>query len=81
MKPLEDILRDFAKAGRLNHLSIAWTSNGWDVGYRGVAHTDHRHAQHSDVVCAVQAALTGRPGEAPVKRNVRKPPKDEDLLV
>lgn len=81
MKPLEDTLRELSKAGRLNHLSIAWTDAGWDVSYRGAAHADHRHSLHDDVVCAIRQALTGKPGDAPPKRAARKPVKDEDLLV
>lgn len=66
-KPLEDLLREAAKSGRLNHLSIAWLHTGlWGAAYRGQAHTDHRMVDHPDVVCALRAALTGKPGSAPV---------------
>lgn len=68
MKPLEDVIRESADRGKLNYLSIAHTPLGWEVAYRGVDHDDHRMVVHHDPVCAVMAALTGKPGEAPVKK-------------
>lgn len=29
MKPLEDVIREAADLGNLNHLSIAFTTRGW----------------------------------------------------
>lgn len=69
-KPLEDVLRDAARSGRLNHVSLAYTDKGWEAAYRGASHGDHRMTTHADPACALRAALTGKPGEAPA---VEKP--------
>lgn len=83
-RPVEDILRDLAKSGRLNHVSISFLhGGGWEVSYRGVKHEDHRRETRADIVCALRAALTGRAGDAPPKRKAPAPPPadDGDLLV
>lgn len=70
---VEITIRNLAKSGRLNHLSIAFTSGQWEVSYRGVDHHDTKIVRHKDVIEALEAAL-----------KVRKPPKeekDEGLLV
>lgn len=64
-KPLEDLLRQRAKSGRLNYLSIAFTDAGWEVTYRGVEDKDFRHFTHHDIACGLRGALTGRAGVEP----------------
>lgn len=53
-------IRRSAKSGKLNHLSIAHTQDGWDVRYRGVEDRDHRKVVHADPACALYEALTGK---------------------
>lgn len=88
MKPVEDLLRESAASGKLNHLSISWTERGWEVAYRGVATTDHRLFLHDDVVCALRGAMTGKAGDPPPKKSRKRRPvvaqplqEDEDILV
>lgn len=73
MSDLETALRNSAKAGRLNHVSLAFTWDGkWEAAYRGVPHNDHRIVQHSDPVSALLAALTGKKIPEPVKRQASR---------
>lgn len=95
MTDLETAIRSAAKAGRLNHLSLAVTWEGkWEASYRGVDHKDHRITTHSDPASALLMALTGRkvdePKPTPKKRRSKlvAPPKpaaaveeDEDDLL
>ena len=73
-KPLEDLLRDLAKSGSLNHITISYLhSGGFEVGYRGTLHADHRRCSGDDVVDALIDALTGKKGipgvqDAPVQK-------------
>ena len=77
-KPLEDLLRDAAKSGSLNHISISYLhSGGFEVAYRGTLHADHRVSSSLDVVEALIDALTGKKGVpgiqvAPAAKPVRK---------
>ena len=90
---LASALRRSAKSGKLNHLSIAYTADGWDVRYRGVEDRDHRKVVHSDPAAALYEALTGKRlpeslREALVKETGRKArsvtpvseKKDDDVL-
>lgn len=71
MKSLEDLLRDKANSGDLNHISIAFLhSGGWSVSYRGAMQNDYRNTDNEDVVNALIEALTGRKPPP-----VAKPPK------
>lgn len=73
MKTLEDVLRESAKSGRLNYLSIAFQKGQWEASYRGIENKDFRHVTHADVACAVRLALTGRAGDAPAAPKRVKP--------
>lgn len=64
MSDLEDILRDRAKKGELNYISIACTERGFEVAYKGITR-DGTLTVHYDPVCAVLKALTGKPGVEP----------------
>ncbi len=90
MMSLEDAIRDRAKKGELNYVSLAFTDRGWEVAYRGVTR-DGSLTAHYDPVCALLKALTGKPGVEPPKpekkvraraRRVEAPPTTEfdDLL-
>lgn len=90
MSDLESTLRNSAKAGRLNHISLAVTWDGkWEASYRGAATEDHRIKGHSDPVSALLMALTGRTIEEPKKTTKKREPKpvaapvvdDEDDLL
>lgn len=84
MKNLDELIRDAAKFGRLNHFTLSATWDGkWEAAYRGVATEDHRSAQHSDPVAAAIGALTGRrpPEIEKPKRSKPRPAVDEDILV
>ena len=62
-KPLEELLREKAKSGSLNHITISYLhSGGFEVGYRGTLHADHRTCSAADVVDALIDALTGKKG-------------------
>ena len=83
-------LRRSAKSGKLNHLSIAYTADGWDVRYRGVEDRDHRKVVHGDPAAALYEALTGKrlpeSLREPVVKETRKrsaaviEKKDDDVL-
>ena len=64
MKTLEEVIRECAAKGELSHVSIAFTTRGWAAAYRG-ATRDGTVATHSDPVCALLEAMTGKPGTAP----------------
>lgn len=68
---LEELLRDRAKKGELNYISLAFTERGFEVAYRGVTRDGSKTA-HYDPVCAILKALTGKPGVEP-PRPGRKP--------
>ena len=65
MTDLSDLIRRSAKAGKLNHLSVAFTNGMWETYYRGVDDKDKRIARHKDVVCSMVEALTGKKADAP----------------
>lgn len=73
-KSLEEMLRESAKSGSLNHLSISYLhGGGFEVAYRGAMHADHRRASDADVVVALIEALSGRKTAAP--KPVKAAPK------
>jgi len=65
MTDLSDLIRRSAKAGKLNHLSVAFSGGMWETYYRGVDDKDKRTTRHKDVVCSMVEALTGKKVEAP----------------
>ncbi|PZR89741.1 MAG: hypothetical protein DI537_20270 [Stutzerimonas stutzeri] len=87
---LEELLRERCAKGELNYLSIAFTEHGFEVAYRGTKKWEGAISRHTDPVCAINKALTGKPGvEPPRPTKTRKapepkpaPPKNEfeDLL-
>lgn len=92
MTDLETAILNSAKAGRLNHVSLAVTWEGkWEASYRGVDHKDHRIITHSDPTSALLMALTGRKIDeskaTPQKRKKKPTPPpvatddDEDDLL
>ena len=90
MSDLESTIRSIAKAGRLNHLSLAATWDGkFEASYRGVATDDHRIKSHSDPATALLMALTGRNIDEPKKATRKRESKpaaapavdDEDDLL
>jgi hypothetical protein len=58
---LDDTLRDLAKRGQLNHLSlVAHTAKGvvtFRAAYRGATGDGHKNAEHGDPVKALQEVL------------------------
>lgn len=85
MSDIETALRKAAKAGRLNHVSLAATWDGkFEAGYRGITSEQHRTVKHADPVAALIGALTGRTPTKTTspKATVDEPKTDdnEDLL-
>ena len=78
MSDLESAIRNAAKSGRLNHVSLAVTWDGkWEAAYRGSTTGDHRIVGHSDPISALIGALTGRtPPEV-----VKKPSRQRQVAV
>ena len=54
---LEEKIRQLAKSGRLNYLSLAHTEKGWEAYYRGVEDSDKRQTMNKDPVAALTEAL------------------------
>jgi len=85
---LEAAIRNAARSGRLNHVSVGFINGKWSASYRGVEDRDGRIVAHSDPVSALMGALTGRkipepPPPAPVAKKKKPTPvveDDEDLL-
>jgi hypothetical protein len=78
---LETLLRERAAKGELNYLSLAHTPKGFEVAYMGTTKfAQGKRTVHSDPVCAILAALTGKPGAEPEKapRKPRAPRKGGD---
>lgn len=72
---LEEKIRQLAKSGRLNYLSLAHTENGWEAYYRGVDDNDKRHAVNKDAVAAMAEALGARVEKAAKSEKPEKPVK------
>lgn len=67
-KPLEDVIRELAASGKLNHFSFGHHhTDGFQASYRGVDNDDVRFVTHADPVCAVIEALTGKTTSASPK--------------
>lgn len=79
MKSLEDAIRDAASRGELNHLSLAHTARGWEVAYRDVK--NYQLKVHTDPVCALLEALTGKAGPAPIRQRRRSSAKPSPAAV
>ena len=67
---LEEQLRDCAKRGELNYLSIIPTRNGFSVTYAPATNCAHSFADHADPVEAMKAAIAGW---KPAKRSRAEP--------
>lgn len=54
---LEEKIRQLAKSGRLNYLSLAHTEKGWEAYYRGVENDDKQYCVSKDPIAAMAQAL------------------------
>ena len=54
---LEDMIRDAAKRGELNHLSMIPTDKGFHAAFRVASSTSHSFGMHEDPVEALRIAL------------------------
>jgi hypothetical protein len=69
---LVDLIRDLARKGKLNHLTlgITWKEGNWQAGYRDAVSTGYSISTDPDPVNALLLALLGKgyrhiPGQKP----------------